>query len=146
MNSCTAESGYWHDHLNYILAMNTSLLLYEEPSGTTIVLDIKYVISPLNSSLVVLMIYVYFTVYTFKLATSIFKNQCRQYDSKKIVNWQALTMKYECFTCMLTYIATMILKSWDTSIDFCLWHFSATHECRSQPTFQYFNVYRVTLR
>ena len=42
------------------------------------------------------------------------KNQCRRYSRDKMVHLQALTMKYECFTCLFTYIATMILCSWDT--------------------------------
>ena len=46
----------------------------------------------------------------------------------KRVILQALTMKYECFTCLLTYITTLILYDWDTSIDFTLWQLNNTHE------------------
>ena len=45
-----------------------SLHLCEEPSAATIVFDVKNAISPLNSDLVLSIIYVSFTVYTLKRA------------------------------------------------------------------------------
>ena len=39
---CTAEPAYWQEHVNNILAISASLLLYEEPSAAMIVVDVKY--------------------------------------------------------------------------------------------------------
>ena len=72
------KSGYWQNHVNYILARNKSLLLCEEPPTTKIIFDVKYVISPLNCSFVRLIFYVDFMVYTLKRATCMLKKQCRQ--------------------------------------------------------------------
>ena len=59
-----------------------------------------------------------------------------------MVNLQTLTMKYECLTCLFTYITTVILYSWDKSIDFSLWHSSATHDFQ-HITAKRFKVYQV---
>ena len=46
IKSCTAERGYWQNHVNYILAINVSLHICKEPSAATIVFGVKYAISP----------------------------------------------------------------------------------------------------
>ena len=56
------------------------------------------------------------------------RDQSRQYSCDKIVDLQALNMIYECFTHLSTKNTTMILYSWDKSINFPLWYFSAIHE------------------
>ena len=44
INPCTAEPGYRQNHVNFILALNASLLLCVEPCSVTIVFDVKYAI------------------------------------------------------------------------------------------------------
>ena len=60
MNSCTAQPGYWQNHVSYILSINAPLLLCDDSSVATIVLDAKYVISPFNSSFDFFMILCWF--------------------------------------------------------------------------------------
>ena len=110
----------------------------DEPPVATIIFDIKFVISALNSSVILSMISCWFYCIYFDMCNNYCKkNQWKQNSSNQIVNLQALVMKYECFTCLLTYIVTMILYSWDTSIDFSLWHLVLhTNFNKSQPMFQ----------
>ena len=67
------------------------------------------------------------------------KNQSTQYRSNKIVNFQAFTMKYECFTYVLIFITTMI---WEKHPEICQMIFlfdilvSLTNFKKSQPPFQ----------
>ena len=49
INSCITEPWYWQNHINYILTVNSSLLICQESSTTAILFDVKYAISPLNS-------------------------------------------------------------------------------------------------
>ena len=54
-----------------------------------------------------------------------------------IMNCQALTVKYECFICLLSYIATMILNSWNASSGFLFDIFvPRTNFNKSQPRLQ----------
>ena len=90
----------WQNHYNYMLAINASLLHCEEPSAATIVFDVKYAISPLNSGLVLFIISC--CLYSIQIET------CNIYFWKIDANYlQALIMKYECFTCLFTYITTI---------------------------------------
>ena len=50
INPCSTEPRYWQNHVDYILALNASLLLCKEPSAVTILFDVKYSISALNYS------------------------------------------------------------------------------------------------
>ena len=37
IDPCTTESGYWQNHVDYILTTNASLLFFEEPSAASII-------------------------------------------------------------------------------------------------------------
>ena len=55
--SLTLElSGYWRNHVNYILALNALLLLCEEPTAATMVFGVKYAIYHSNSSFLLFII------------------------------------------------------------------------------------------
>ena len=47
-----AEPREGQNHVDYMLTINASLLLHEEPSAATISSDVNYYISPLNSGIV----------------------------------------------------------------------------------------------
>ena len=78
-------------------------------------------------------------MYTFKCTTFIVEKSTRKYSGNKIVHLQALTMQYEYFTCLLTYMAitTMTLYMCDTS---CFFVFDVlvphTNLIKSQLKFQ----------
>ena len=119
ISSCVAESGSWQNHLNYILAINASLLLCEKPFEATIVFDVKCNTSLLNyiqpGSFDNVMFILLYTLWNGQHLLS--TNLWRQYSSNKINNFQASILEYECPTCLLTYITNMIfLYSRDTSI------------------------------
>ena len=56
-----AKSRYWQNHVDYILAINASLILCEEPSTATIVSHVKFSRPPLKSRNVLPIFYVDFT-------------------------------------------------------------------------------------
>ena len=49
-NPYTADPGYWQNHVDYIVNIKAYFLFCEKLSATTILFDIKYFTSPLNSS------------------------------------------------------------------------------------------------
>ena len=70
INPCTTDRRYWQNHVDYILTINASLPL-QKPSEATILSDMKYSISALNSGNGLPIIYIDFTVYTLKYETFI---------------------------------------------------------------------------
>ena len=54
INSCNADTRYWQKYVKPILATDTSLHVYEKPSAPTTITEVKFSISPLNSSTFVL--------------------------------------------------------------------------------------------
>ena len=67
------------------------VLLWDEPSATTISSDLKHSISPLNS-IKVLPIFLLFLLYTlWNVKHTLLNNQCREYSNYERVNLQTST-------------------------------------------------------
>ena len=131
INCCWArilvESRYLH------FARKCPLLLCEKPSATTIVFGVTYARCPAS----------FFWKFMLLLPNTLWNvqhlksnNQCKIYNRNKTVNLEALTMKYECITCLLTYTKTIIVYSWDTYFFLLEVVVPPTNFTKSHPTFQ----------
>ena len=125
IKSCTAEPGYWQNHVNYILVINASFFLCEGPSRATLIFEVKCAISPFNFGLVlvILLCCIYFETCNIN---------CWKINANDI-EMTELFYKPQLWNTNILHVCWPTLQQWFCvagmrHLVFALGHFSATYE------------------
>ena len=124
INPCSTEPGYWQNHVDFILALNASLLLCEKPSTATKLFDVKYSVSPLNFRNVLSTIFCW--LYSVHFEMSIIC--CRKINADNTVFTSELIHRHQLWNKIILHVCRpMTTCSRNMSIHFSMWLFTTTY-------------------